>query len=145
MSGLVDSPVVLSLLVAVGGAAGALARWRLGSRVARIVDARIGGRGGREGDDHPDPLPSALGIVVVNVVGCFLVGLASGALADHPIGSALVSTGFLGGFTTFSTAVADARSLWERGRRPASVGLLVGGWALAVGAGLAGIGVGAGL
>ena len=53
------------------------------------------------------------GTLVVNVLGSFAIGVLAGA---H-LGSdayALAATGFLGGFTTFSTWVVDSRLLVGR-------------------------------
>lgn len=48
-----------------------------------------------------------LGTFVVNVVGCLLIGLILGASLRNeyanPTQTALLATGFCGGFTTFST------------------------------------------
>jgi CrcB protein len=53
-----------------------------------------------------------LGIVVVNILGCFIIGLLAGLLASERIALALpwrefVFVGLLGGFTTFSTFGLD--------------------------------------
>src|SRR6516162_9652992 len=56
--------------------------------------------------------------VVINVSGSFLIGFLSVALTHwmpHPNLRLLVITGFLGGYTTFSTFENDALTLWERG------------------------------
>ncbi len=43
------------------------------------------------------------GIAIINVTGSFILGLLAGPLSLVPWG-AIVSVGFLGGYTTFSTA-----------------------------------------
>ena len=53
----------------------------------------------------------------------------------------VVSTGFLGGFTTFSTALVDAVTLWADGFRGRSLALALGTWAASWVAALAGIAV----
>jgi len=58
--------------------------------------------------------------LVVNVVGCFLMGALAGWLSyrDFGIDSSVklfLTTGLLGGFTTFSAFALDAVTLWERG------------------------------
>jgi fluoride exporter len=56
--------------------------------------------------------------VAINVSGSFLVGFLTVALArwvPHPNLRLMVITGFLGGYTTFSTFENDALVLWERG------------------------------
>ena len=57
----------------------------------------------------------------VNIVGSFAMGLISGwfAFRGEGGGQALrlfLTTGMLGGFTTFSTFSLDAALLWERGQ-----------------------------
>ena len=66
---------------------------------------------------------------VINVSGSFLVGLAAGYSAAHllPVDVRLViGTGFLGGYTTFSTASTDAVGLLRK-RRPRVAALYVFG------------------
>ncbi len=91
-----------SLLVALGGAAGAVTRFWVAQLVVRLA-------GG----------PAPLATLMVNVVGC---GLA-GALLARTIGRgdvaglhALVMIGFLGGLTTFSSFSLEAFSLWRAGQ-----------------------------
>lgn len=59
------------------------------------------------------------GTLVVNVVGCLLMGLIAGVFAFRghlPQEMRLfLATGILGGFTTFSAFSLDAALLWERG------------------------------
>ncbi|RRD50504.1 hypothetical protein EII12_09380 [Buchananella hordeovulneris] len=135
------------LAVAGAGAAGAVARWGLeqavraglrrahrsrrgdGSRRATRAATRLGGAA-----DGRAPLPSAPatqvqpgGTVVVNVVGCLLAGWVAGASLP-PALHLLLLTGFLGGFTTFSTAVLDLAQLATR--QPGRA-LAVGGLTLA--------------
>ena len=59
------------------------------------------------------------GTLVVNVLGCLLMGLIAGTFAFRghlPQEMRLfLTTGVLGGFTTFSTFSLDAALLWERG------------------------------
>jgi fluoride exporter len=56
----------------------------------------------------------------INVLGCFLMGVFAVALKlrlPHPpkLLSPLLTTGFLGGFTSFSTFTDDTRRLFDRG------------------------------
>lgn len=59
------------------------------------------------------------GTLVVNVLGCLLMGLVAGffAFRGHLPQEArlFLTTGILGGFTTFSAFSLDAALLWERG------------------------------
>jgi CrcB protein len=96
------------LLVALGGALGAAARYGLG-----LFAVRVWGAG----------LP--VGTWAVNLLGSFAIGVAvpfivaKGGTAEG-LRLALV-IGFLGSFTTFSTFSLDTYALWEEGHA---------GWAL---------------
>lgn len=60
-----------------------------------------------------------LGTLAVNVVGCMAMGLLAGyfAFRGHLPQEVrlLLTTGVLGGFTTFSAFALDSAVLWERG------------------------------
>ena len=78
------------LLILLGGGAGSLARYLAGTAIAGRAGAR---------------LPIA-GTMVVNVTGCFLIGLIMTLLTErqpHPYWRFLLVVGFLGGYTTFSS------------------------------------------
>ena len=85
------------------------------------------------------------GILVVNVLGSFVLGLLAGASAP-PVVAALLGTGFCGAFTTWSTLAQDTVSLARSGNRRAAVlnaigSVLVGSVAAALGL-AAGVAVG---
>ena len=66
------------------------------------------------GPDYP------AGTLIVNVAGCIVMGVLAEwlALRDTGIDAAMklfLTTGFLGGFTTFSAFALDAAALWQRG------------------------------
>ena len=88
-----DAGALSALAVAVGGAAGAVARCRLDMAVKQ----RFAGR-----------LP--LGTLVINVLGCLVLGLATAAPLN-PVQLAVIATGFCGGFTTFSTLCVEVVNL----------------------------------
>ena len=88
-----------ALYVALGGAAGALGRWGLGLAAARVFGPGV-----------------PAGTWAANLLGCFLIGLALPSLGPGHPHRALVVTGLLGAFTTFSTYTADTLLLWEAGR-----------------------------
>lgn len=112
-----------------GGGLGAGARYVLDGAIMR----------GRK-DSFP------LGILVVNVVGSFLLGLLTGlGPVIAPAWAAIAGVGVLGGFTTFSTVAVETVLLARRGRRDwawinllgtalvcvvaAAIGLMLGGLA----------------
>ncbi|MBF9035783.1 fluoride efflux transporter CrcB [Rhodobacterales bacterium HKCCE2091] len=89
------------LQVALGGALGASCRYLAGVGIVRAFG-------------H---MPFPLGVIGVNVVGSFLMGVFVGLAAQRGLThvAPLVATGFLGGFTTFSSFSLEAVTLWERG------------------------------
>ena len=111
------------LCVALVGGVGACARFWLDRGAQRALS----------------PAGAKLGILVVNVIGCFLAGAATQLVPADLM--PIVSTGFLGGFTTFSTALVDAVTLWADGFRGRSLALALGTWAASWVAALAGIAV----
>jgi len=94
------------------GSAGGVARFAL----ATIVQQRVG-------PDFP------VGTLVVNVSGSLLLGFllrySLGTVAISPEVRALLTTGFCGGYTTFSTFSYDTMLLLEDGE-----GLRAGGYVL---------------
>jgi CrcB protein len=65
----------------------------------------------------------------INVSGSFLIGFLTLALVrwvPHPNLRLLVITGFLGGYTTFSTFAFESVTLWERGERGVSLSYMAG-------------------
>ena len=85
------------LVVAVGGAIGASARWGVGE----VVTAGAGG------------FPWAT--FLVNVVGCALIGLATRTLVRGSDAWLALVVGALGGFTTFSAFAVETRALLDEG------------------------------
>lgn len=83
------------LAVGIGGAAGSMVRYMLSGHL--LSGCTFGG------------LP--IGTLTVNVAGSLLIGLFSGWLGDSPWSMRLLTVGFCGGFTTFSTFSADALRL----------------------------------
>jgi len=73
-----------------------------------------------------------LGTTVINVTGSFLLGLVTGLALAHGLPAewrAVLGTGFLGGYTTFSTASYETVRLAQQRRYRAAlvngVGMLV--------------------
>jgi fluoride exporter len=89
--------------IALGGAIGATARWGV-----RWLDDNLGT------PMQPGVWPWAT--LVVNVVGCLLIGFAARRLTLHTVGWAFVVTGILGGFTTFSALAVELNDLAEADR-----------------------------
>lgn len=95
--------------VAVGGIAGALARYGLSSWILQINTTRF-----------------PWGTFVVNILGCFLLGIAGSLLAERAVGEHdfvryAISVGFLGSFTTFSTFQFETLKLLESDAWPIAV------------------------
>ncbi len=110
------------LIVALGGAIGASARYLSGAWIIRVM-----------GSGFP------YGTMFVNVVGSFLMGLLAVYLMERMDGSwaryaPFLMTGVLGGFTTFSAFSLDALFLMERGRMGAAALYMGGSVVLAIGA-----------
>lgn len=133
-TGLLQSPV---LLVAGGGALGAGARWVVlealpeGSTEGVATAATLAA----VGDGLPWGLPWPL--VLVNLVGCALLGVVLGRGADSRV-RLLVGTGFCGGLTTFSTFAVDAAELMRDSRAEVAATYLALSVVLGLGAFLAG-------
>ena len=117
------------LPLAMAGGVGAACRWgvdtsvsRLSSRVTR--EAAAGGRQRRRsGGRVLWMLRMPWGTVVVNVTACLLMGLLVGRAADPPHSGTwaataltVLGTGFLGGYSTFSTACVEGARLLLAGR-----------------------------
>ena len=90
------------LVVGLGGAIGSMARYSLTGALAKY-NANF-------------PLP----IMLVNISGSFLLALIVGMLARHSQGSQttylLLTVGFCGGFTTFSTFSQESWQLVSSGK-----------------------------
>jgi CrcB protein len=115
------------IVLSVGGTLGVNARYWLGVWIDRWTSPQF-------------PWPT----VVINVTGSFAIGFASVALArwmPHPHIRLLLITGFLGGYTTFSTFENDSLTLWERGETLLMAGNIIG----SVAAGLAAVWLGTAL
>lgn len=99
------------LLIAVAGGFGALSRYGLAGLIQRWTDSTF-----------------PWGTAVVNVVGCFLFGLLWVAIEERfvlsPDTRAIVLTGFMGAFTTFSTYMFETQQLLEDSQYLAAFGNL---------------------
>ena len=80
--------------------------------------------------------------LAVNVAGSFLIGLLAGmfgALETGHHARLFLTTGFLGGFTTFSAFSLDALTLWERGEPLQASLYIIGSVVLSLIAAVAGL------
>jgi fluoride exporter len=114
------------LLVALGGAIGSVARFKMSGYILHhTIDWRF-----------------PAGTFAVNVIGCLVAGVLAGLAEKHEFFTAdtrlLLFTGLLGGFTTFSAFGLETMFLLKRGE------VLIAGAniALSVAAGLAALWLG---
>jgi CrcB protein len=114
------------ILVALGGAAGALARWKLSGVVLHhTLDWRF-------------PMATFL----VNVAGCLVAGILAGLVTKlemfSPDARLFLFTGLLGGFTTFSAFGVETVALLRRGEMGVAAAYVL----LSVTAGIVGVWLG---
>ncbi len=122
------SPVIVLLLIAAGG---------LGAVCRFVLDGAIQARSTVE-------LP--LGTLVINISGSLILGLLTGLTLAHLLPDTVrlvVGTGFLGGYTTFSTASFETVRLVQE--RRVLAGLLYGLGSLVITTAVAGLGLVIGL
>lgn len=118
---------VVVTLVFIGGAVGSVLRWLVGMTISRWLKAG-----------------PPIGTLVINVSGAFLMGFLSTLFYvdwNDRYGSALtalVLTGLLGGYTTFSSYQLDAATLYGKGQRLLAIGYWAGSIALGLGAAILG-------
>lgn len=86
------------LFVGLGGALGSMLRYATSLLTAKYYSASF-----------------PLATFIINVVGCFIIGLLMGYYGKNtnPSLQLLLITGFCGGYTTFSTFSAENISLWQ--------------------------------
>jgi CrcB protein len=104
--------VITLLLVSVAGGLGAVARFLLDG----LVRSRLAVR-------YP------VGTTVINVTGSLLLGLVTGLALGGLVSDSwhlVLGTGFLGGYTTFSTASVDTVRLLQERRLLAATANAVG-------------------
>jgi CrcB protein len=114
------------LLVFLGAGMGGAFRHAVNMTAARVM-----------GTDFP------YGTLTVNIVGSVVMGLLAGYFAFKGEASQhwrlLLTTGVLGGFTTFSTFSLDVALLWERSDLNGMLAYLLASAALSVGGLFAGL------
>ena len=102
---------MIYLLIALGGAVGSLLRYVLGGAVQRMSASGF-----------------PIGTMVVNVSGCFLIGILLRQFLNMQLSPelrALLIVGFCGGFTTFSTFSAETIGLIEGGEYTRATGYVI--------------------
>ena len=108
--------------VALGGAIGAAARYGVGVALVR-----------------PGAFP--IGVLAVNIIGSFLMGLIVVYLGQKMLShlNPFLMTGILGGFTTFSAFSLEAYILFERGEVGQAAIYVIASVVLSIAALIAGI------
>ncbi len=103
------------LVVALGGALGAMGRFGLSNYFNRIFDVH-----------HT----VYIGTMLVNILGSFVIGVVYVYVLEkeiwHPHLKSLLMTGTLGAFTTFSSFSLEAVNFFERGHPWLSLAYVVG-------------------
>lgn len=114
------------LIIALGGALGAVSRFLLGNGVSRALGSAL-----------------PYGTFVINIVGCFAMGLLMTIIVDREMFPAawrlFLCVGFLGGFTTFSSFGYEALMLLTEGRLLAVLAYVGGSVVLGLVAAAAGV------
>ena len=97
------------ILVGIGGGIGSMLRFLVSVLTSRFVQGTF-------------PLPTLL----VNLSGCFLIGVLVGVFSQPPYVSSnmrfLLITGFCGGYTTFSTFAHENLRLIQNEQVPMAIG-----------------------
>lgn len=118
-----------ALLVFLGGGLGSVARYGLSTGLQTLA---------RKTALHHFPV----GILACNLLGCFLIGCLFGYFTQKTAPAwvfPLLATGFLGGFTTFSTFAKDTHSLWTSGLTHLALAKIILSVVLGIGAVVLGI------
>ena len=114
------------VIIALGGALGAVSRFLVGNAVSKSIGSAL-----------------PYGTFVINVVGCFAMGLLMTIIVDRELLPAawrlFLCVGFLGGFTTFSSFGYEALMLLTEGRLLAALAYVGGSVVLGLVAAAAGV------
>jgi CrcB protein len=119
-----------TFIVFLGGGIGAAIRHLVNQAVGRVA-----------GTDFP------FGVMAINISGSLVMGLAAGYFAFKASESwsdtarLFLTTGVLGGYTTFSAFSLDAMLLWERGEPGLAVAYVLGSVVLSIIGLAAGLGI----
>lgn len=111
----------IAITIGMGGAAGAVCRFHLNDLIMSGLMINF-----------------PVGILCINVLGALLMGLLQGGMKRtgkaFPLGYGFLGTGFLGGFTTFSTFSLDTLNLYHTGSIAAVILNIVLNTTLCIGA-----------
>ena len=114
------------VIIALGGALGAVSRFLLGNAVSKAMGSAL-----------------PFGTFVINVAGCFAMGLLMTLIVDRELLPAawrlFLCVGFLGGFTTFSSFGYETLMLLAEGRLLAVLAYVGGSVGLGLVAAAAGV------
>lgn len=106
------------LLIALGGAGGAVSRYLLANWVHGLWEGRL-----------------PMGTLLVNLIGSFAIGVIYVLIERqvvHPDWRGVLMVGFLGAFTTFSTFSLEAINLFESGHTVHAIGYMAASAVLCV-------------
>ena len=105
--------MILALYIGLAGALGSMSRYGLGVWLSRSLQ---------------DKTTFPIGTLAVNIIGSLLIGLVVALFASRgELDSRtriVITVGFMGGFTTYSSFALETVGLWE-GRSISSAGLYV--------------------
>lgn len=113
------------MLMPLAGGCGAWARFRADQTIQSLLS------GISENAAHSSTrwrVGAALPIFLINLTGCFLAGLLYHPLGYYSAVWLVVATGFLGGWTTFSTAMMDIYMLLAAKKLAGVIGAFVFAW-----------------
>jgi len=109
---------MMLFVIFLGGGAGAVSRYLLSLGIGSLWDGSF-----------------PLGTFLINLIGCFLIGILGGLTEKVPLDPhlrAALQTGFLGGFTTFSSFGLETFQLFRRGQAAEAAANLIGSNVLGV-------------
>lgn len=122
--------VLVILYLGLAGGLGAVCRYLVDQWVTGLVgrrwSRRLAARRPAQGASPGGPLHAGpdvpVGTIAVNMTACLALGALTGGLAPHaPAAVTVLGTGFLGGYSTFSTACVETARLMLAGRVLAGV------------------------
>jgi fluoride exporter len=94
------------LVIGLGGAIGSISRYLIGGHISRLLATTF-------------PAGAVVGTFVVNITGCFIIGLLFGLANRHAWLTLewrlFLITGICGGYTTFSSFSYESIQLFRQG------------------------------